>query len=123
MKNKLLNKWDIILVGVICVCCIAAVLLQNSKNSGAIAQIYVDGEITSQINLTEVDESYTILLRTAVISVEKGRIRYLEANCPDKLCVNRGWLSKPGDVAACIPEKTVICIRGESRQKVHVVTY
>ena len=63
----------------------------------------------------EVTLPYTLTLGKqpqAVIQVERGRIRYLSAECPDGLCVKSGWLSQPGDTAACLPARTVIAIEG-----------
>lgn len=120
MKNKLFNRWDISLVIIICALCLMALAF---RGGGAVAEIYENGEITSRIDLTEISESYTIIIHTGSVLVEHGRIRYLGSQCPDGLCVKRGWLSEPGDVAACVPGKTVICIRGSSRGGAHAVTY
>jgi hypothetical protein len=44
------------------------------------------------------------------ILAEKGRIRVLQSECPNKICVNTGWLTKPGDVAICVPGDTIVII-------------
>ncbi|WP_132015356.1 NusG domain II-containing protein [Hydrogenispora ethanolica] len=49
------------------------------------------------------------------ISIEKGRIRFSDAGCPDRLCVKQGWLTSQGDRAVCLPSKTVILIRDSAR--------
>ena len=41
---------------------------------------------------------------------ENGRIRVLEADCPDKVCVVTGWLSRPGQTAACVPGRLMVRI-------------
>jgi hypothetical protein len=56
------------------------------------------------------------------ILVEKGRIRFEEANCPDLVCVRTGWLSRQGDIAVCLPNRTIIKIEGEG-SKVDGVAY
>ncbi len=43
-----------------------------------------------------------------------GKIAVIAADCPDKDCVKRGWLKKPGDSAICLPHKLVIRLTGES---------
>lgn len=42
------------------------------------------------------------------IAWQDGRIRFAEADCPDKVCVRTGWLSRPGSVAACIPGNLIL---------------
>lgn len=49
------------------------------------------------------------------ILVEKGRIRYEDADCPDKVCVKSGWQSQNGDAALCLPNKTIVQIEGENK--------
>jgi hypothetical protein len=41
---------------------------------------------------------------------EKGRIRFAEAACPDKVCVQSGWISRPNQIAACVPGRLVLKI-------------
>lgn len=43
-----------------------------------------------------------------IIRVEPGRIRVLEADCPDRVCVVTGWLSRPGQIAACVPGRLLV---------------
>ena len=37
------------------------------------------------------------------VEIAGGRVRFLESGCPDRLCVDSGWLSAPGTGAACVP--------------------
>lgn len=71
-----------------------------------------------RINLDTVIEPRKINIEGAypeVILVEKGRIRFLEAKCPDKLCVSSGWMHKQGQSTVCLPNKTLIKIEGENK--------
>lgn len=45
---------------------------------------------------------------------EGGRVRVLTADCPDKVCVVTGWLSKPGQIAACVPGRLLVRIEASS---------
>lgn len=45
-----------------------------------------------------------------VVQVSNGQARVVEAFCPDHICVRRGWISREGDSAACVPNRTVIRI-------------
>ena len=37
------------------------------------------------------------------IEIRDGRIRVLEAECPDKVCVRTGWLSSSAIPIVCLP--------------------
>ena len=44
------------------------------------------------------------------ILVEQGRIRVIEANCPDQVCVRQGAISGGYVPIACVPHGLVIDI-------------
>ena len=48
--------------------------------------------------------------------VEIGRdyVRVIEADCPDKLDVLQGAITRPGQVIVCLPNRMIIEIRGEA---------
>ncbi len=124
-KQPIFRRADLILAAV---CTVICLFLFWPSKGGAPSQavLYCEGEEVGRIALSEVDSPYTIELGdnpAAVVQVEPGRIRYLSAGCPDQLCVRAGWLSKPGDTAACLPARTVISIEGERNTGVDVQTY
>ena len=41
--------------------------------------------------------------RINVIKIEDGRIRMLEAECPDQTCVHMGWLDSGAMPIVCLP--------------------
>jgi hypothetical protein len=43
-----------------------------------------------------------------LIRFEGERVRVLKADCPDQVCVVTGWLSRPGQLAACVPGRLLI---------------
>lgn len=118
MNIRLLKKGDIILI--ICVGIIAALIfiwhqIPFNSDDQIIAVITRDNEIKSQIDLNKLNQQQYIYFNEEikqVILVEKGKIRFLESECPDKTCVKTGWLTKPGAKAVCIPSKTVITVLG-----------
>ncbi len=129
MGMNMLKKGDAILVGVfaavIVISTISMTIYKNSgENTHKIAIIKMNDKVIKKIDLDTVEEPMEIELSGAyneVILVEKGRIRFKEADCPDKLCVKFGWLSEKGDMAACIPNSALIKIEGATK-KVDAVT-
>lgn len=115
----MLKKGDIILLAavlVIVVAGLAAVKYYKSNDTGArIAVIKQDDKVVRKIDLNGVTAPERINIEgkyPGTILVERGRIRFEQADCPDKVCVKTGWLSKKGDAAYCLPNKTSIRIEG-----------
>jgi hypothetical protein len=82
-----------------------------------VAVITHKGVEIQRIDLSKVTERIVIRIDgkyDELIIAESGRIRFLESNCPDKICVHTGWISKPGQVAVCLPEGVIIKITGSS---------
>jgi hypothetical protein len=52
------------------------------------------------------------LLGVSIISVEDGKVRFVESPCPHKLCVRRGPIFRVGDLAACLPNGVLARIEG-----------
>ncbi|KZL94255.1 NusG domain II-containing protein [Clostridium magnum] len=108
-----------IIIGLIIISAIGVfVYKQYSKDSHHIAVIKQDGEIIKTIDLNEVTEKSQIRIPYKdedfnTIEVEPGRIRFIDADCPDKVCIKTGWLSEPGQTAVCLPHKLMIKINGK----------
>ena len=51
-----------------------------------------------------------------LIEIGDGKVRVVEADCPDKLDVKQGYISKVGEVIVCLPNRLVIEIKGVSEE-------
>jgi hypothetical protein len=117
----MLKKGDIVLI--ISIIIIAAVFVGmrffNNKNQHRIAEIIQDKVVVKRIDLDKVNKQERIKvpgLFNEIVLVEQGRIRFEQAECPDKVCVKTGWLSRTGDSATCIPNRAMIRIIGENKE-------
>lgn len=94
----------------------AVLLLRGRTAEGRVAQITRDGVLLEEIDLDEVDEPYSFTLEDGsgrnTVSVERGRICVSEADCPDRVCVSRGWIADGAVPIICLPHKLVIEIVG-----------
>ena len=103
----------IILIAVVALLAAGAALWIHSHSSGVVANIYLEGECIRSIDLNKVSEpeefTVTGVVGDNLIRVERGRIRVVEADCPDKVCINMGWLTEEGGMPiVCLPNKLVI---------------
>jgi len=89
------------------------------------AEIIQDGKLLKRVFLKKGDPVREFIIEYKGgynrLRTEDGGIAVIEADCPDKDCVKRGSLKKPGDSAVCLPHRLVIRLTGES--EVDGVTY
>lgn len=69
--------------------------------------IYFDPKVVGKELKIETEFGYNLL------EIGDGKVRVIEADCPDQLDVKQGYISKPGEVIVCLPNKLVIEIMGE----------
>lgn len=51
---------------------------------------------------------------TNLIEIGDNQVRVIEADCPDKIDVKQGYISKIGETIVCLPNKLVLEIKGIS---------
>ncbi|MGN0322901.1 MAG: NusG domain II-containing protein [Oliverpabstia sp.] len=73
---------------------------------GTQVNIVQDGIVlyTFDLNTTQ-DQTLEIEYegRINTVQIENGKIRMLEAECPDKTCIHMGWLSSRAMPIICLP--------------------
>lgn len=80
---------------------------------GRIAVITRDGTKRAEVTLDKLTEPQYFTFDDGIhitILAENGSIRFVEADCPDKICIKTGTLTTPGDQAICMPSKTIVRI-------------
>ena len=111
IKRKLWRPFDAALIAAIVICALVFFLPFKSANTTAI--ITVDGKTVKEINAQDgvftLDEAPDVTLE-----IKDGKIAFVNAKCRDGLCEKRGFLFRAGDTAACLPNRTVITVKGEN---------
>ncbi|MBQ4350981.1 MAG: NusG domain II-containing protein [Clostridia bacterium] len=99
-------------LAVLALCAAGAWILHNARAPGTVANIYRDGVCVRSVDLSRVTEPYEFTLTDAsgenTVRVEPGRIRIVSADCPDKICVEAGWISDSAAPIVCLPHRLVI---------------
>jgi len=57
------------------------------------------------------------------IEVKDGRVSVVESSCLQKICVNTGWVNKPGQSIICLPNKVLVTIEGKETLGIDGVSY
>ncbi len=104
----------------------------QSDSTTLVADIYQNGELIESINLSTVTESYTFIIAGEnncqnEIEVRPGSIGVISADCPDKLCVNQGFIHSSLLPITCLPNRLVIQVRTIENQNndpaIDIITY
>ena len=94
----------------------AFLLLRGADTGARTARISLDGEVYEEIDLNAVAMPYDIRIETElgynIVHVEHGAISVSEADCPDQVCVDQGWISDGTVPVVCLPNRLVIQIEG-----------
>ncbi len=51
----------------------------------------------------------------SIVEFQDSRVHMLWSDCPDKICIKMGWISQPGQIVVCMPNKVVISVRENAR--------
>ncbi len=115
MNIKLFRKGDLAVIIAVIFAALIFAYFAYSGGEKPVAVISVDGVTVETVELYSLQEKRDFDLGgeyNIKIVAENGEIRFEHSDCKDKLCVNTGSLKKGGDVAVCLPAKTVITVTG-----------
>lgn len=111
-KKPISTVWLILSLALLAALAAAALLLPAGQEAHS-AQIYLHGELLLSIDLDGLTEPLELPVGDGnVVRAERGRIRMLEADCPDGLCVRQGWTSSPARPVVCLPNGVTIAVSG-----------
>lgn len=119
----------ILLVTVLLLSCAGILFVNYRKNSvktdiaKAKVLMSVDGKVEQEIDLSK-DGDYAIVNDNGdfnTINITQGVVRMKEANCPDKLCIHQGKISKNGETIVCLPHGLIVEIKSEDNPELDIV--
>ena len=76
-----------------------------------VGRVTVDGEEIGRYYLNR-DGTFSLNGGSNVLVVENGEAWVSEANCPDKVCMGMGKISRNGEFIACLPNRLIIVVEG-----------
>ena len=112
-KRDIILALVLILLGIVCY---GVIRLGQKKGSQVI--IYEDQK---EIGRYDLNTDTTKEIQTAkgmnILEIKNGMAYVTEADCPDKVCIRMGKISKTGENIVCLPHKLVIQVEGDVGQK------
>ena len=111
MKRKIKIYGVIYFIGVLVAIGVYFYFNSINKNSDTV-EIIQDGQIINTIDLAKVSSPYQLEIKYGehvnVIQVEQNKISIVKSDCPDKICLEMGVLSKNSPPIVCLPHRLTI---------------
>ena len=108
MKNR-----DLILIGsILLIALIIFACLALFSRDGAYVTVKIDGEEIASYPLDK-DGVFVLCDGKNILKIEDGKAYMTHADCPDKLCVKRGEISRSGETITCLPHKLTVTVHSD----------
>ena len=121
-QRKLFNKRDIwIFAGLALLAFLAYASRRGEPDSdvGFLAQVTVGRQVVWSAPLSAGEGAAFVPDQTNVrLLVINGAAGFVCSDCPDQICVRSGFISQPGQMAVCLPNRVSLLIVSERRPPV-----
>ena len=110
--NTMMNKKELLIIGGIILCCVAAVLFLRHPRGNAVVQVIHDGVVVLEFP-SEKDALYHVEGNCGGLDIEvkNNRWHVINEQCPNHICAKTGWASAENlTVITCMPNDIVIRI-------------
>ena len=115
MKNKTYLYDTLLIIGVLCLALGSYLLYSSAGESGDRVIVKHMDEVIGTYDLNK-DGEYVLNGGTNTIIIENGKVYMAEADCPDKLCINQGKISKANQCITCLPNKITVTVKSEDKE-------
>ena len=103
---------DLIIAAVLLLLALAGFFVFRAvQNPGAEAVVSVNGTEVGRFPL-KTDGTFPLNNGSNILVIKNGEAWVSEANCPDKICMGMGKISRNGEFSACLPNRVLIVIEG-----------
>ncbi len=114
-------KWgDFLIYGLVTLTAVLLLIQLPARSLAAAerqARLYVDGTLVRTFTAGELQTGgeYVFSANSLHYRLEYAHndICIRQADCPDQVCVQTGWLSHDGQLSACVPGHVILKIEGQ----------
>lgn len=93
------NKLDILFIAAL----LAASLFYMFRGSTGEKRLYlIQDNIKTEVELKT--DTLKLDNGSVLIEVTEEGARFVESNCPNKICIKQGWVTGCGETAVCVPK-------------------
>ena len=120
-----LRAGDGVIYAVLVLLCAVLFLLPllQSADDGLTAQIVADGAVIETVDLASLEGEETRTVNGCEIVLTQSGVRVAAADCPDRLCVKTGEITRPGEAIACVPNRVVVTLKRAGGEPYDGVAY
>ena len=120
-RNDLLLIGCLLALGILSFLSVEWYKTSTTKNAQVV--VFVDGTETGRYLLAQDEE---ILIKGTkgdnLLVIKNGKAWVEEAECPDKLCVHTGKISRNGETIVCLPNKIVVEVVNGEKNEIDIST-
>jgi hypothetical protein len=120
LKGDFMTKWDKLLIIIVLLSSLTAMYFiknQALNYDNDYVVITVNNEVYKTYSLDEKVEAEVVVdsdYGRNVVHVEHGYAYMHDSDCPDKICIMQGRISKPGEIIVCLPNRLIIEVKGKN---------
>ena len=114
MNRKRLLRDIVLILIILALSTLILIVTRSRKEQGAYVIVMVENTEIARYSMT-VNGIYDINAnngKTNRIEIRDGRVRMIEASCPNHLCIRQGWISLEGQIIVCLPNKVIVTVHG-----------
>lgn len=120
MERNFIGKKDLLFAALLLAAAAAAYFVINAFSASSdevYAEIWYDNSPIMEVSLDK-DKTFNIpQVPEMEFEVKEGKIAVIHSDCPDKICINAGYMGKVGQTAVCLPNKTSVRIVSQKNNK------
>ena len=117
-QRKFFNRIDLISIAVILIIAVSIYVYQMtySREEAVMAEVVYDGQVVKTVELNK-DSVFTVEgIPQVEFEVNDNAIRFKSSDCLDQVCVHSGYLKTQAHFAACLPNRLVLRVLGETSE-------
>lgn len=113
-----LTRLDKILMGAIALVALLGLFLFRPQAEALGDRVVVEaqGKVVKVIPMDQLEPgrqlSITGPLGNSILEMGQDKVRLVDSPCPDHICMQMGWISRPGEMIVCLPNQIIVRIEG-----------
>ncbi len=120
---RLFKKSDILILAICILTAILLLLFGTETDNALTAVITVNREEYTQIDLSSISQEQEFYVNGVTIVAGNNYIYIKDSECPNKICIKTGKLTKSGQAAACVPQGVAIYIQNDDNSNIDAMVY
>ena len=110
-KHTTLLRDTLLIVALLLIGIVLLFVLRGRSSEGSYVLIMYQNDEKARFSLAS-NGVYDINDGKNRIEILDGKVRMIDADCPDELCIRQGWIEYDGQSIICLPNKITVMVSG-----------